>query len=85
MEVGLYPADRTYRKIERYLAHPAVRTRADREGRFRFDSAPPGRYRVVAVLDVNRNDLVERRIDVMSRLGDSPVLEVPGPRRESRP
>lgn len=79
IHVGLYPADLTYRSLERYLATPEIRTRAEPDGSFRFESAPPGRYRVVAVLDVNRNDLVERRgIDVISSLGDSPVLEVPG-------
>lgn len=79
IRVGLYPAALTYRNIEEYLAHPEIRTRAEADGGFRFESAPPGRYRVVGIIDVNRNGLVERRdIDVLSRLGDSPIIELPG-------
>lgn len=86
VHVGLYPADLTYRNLEQYLARPEIRTRAREDGRFRFESVPPGRYRVVAILDVNRNDLVERRgIDVLSRVGDSPVLHVPGDPTRSVP
>lgn len=82
LHVGLYPAELTYRNLEQYLARPEIRTRADADGSFRFESAPPGRYRVVGMIDVNRNNLVERRgIDVISRLGDSPIVEIPGGHR----
>ncbi|MDX1673158.1 MAG: hypothetical protein R3314_00045 [Longimicrobiales bacterium] len=78
IRVGLYMADLPYRKIEPYLAQPVLETAAGPDGAFRFESIPPGRYRIAAVLDVNRNGLVERRIDVMSRLADSPIIAVPG-------
>lgn len=77
VQVGLHPADLTYRKLERFLARPVLQTRAGPDGAFRFESVPPGRYRIVALLDVNRNQLVEPKVDVVSRLAGSPVVTVP--------
>jgi hypothetical protein len=73
--VGVYPARLMYRSLNSYLRDPVLTTTADETGKFKFDSLSPGRYRVVAYVDVNRNGLQEG-IDVHTRPEDSPVVKV---------
>lgn len=73
--VGLYPSGITYRSYGSMMMNPVVRTVATSEGKFIFESIPPGKYQVGAWLDVNRNNIMEPNIDIYSNINNSRVIE----------
>lgn len=74
--VGIYPVSQTYRNYGIFIMNPIVRTAISADGKFVFESLPPGKYQLGAWLDVNHNNILEIGIDVYTSLLDSPILQI---------
>jgi hypothetical protein len=76
IEVGVYPAKLRYRSLLTFLQDPLLKVRARDNGHFQINSLPPGRYRLAAKIDVNDNDIPEKKIDLLIPPRESPILQI---------
>jgi hypothetical protein len=76
-------AELEYRKLEALLKDPVAATTTSADGKFEIDEGPLGRYRLVAWIDVNGNDLPEPDgIDIVAGPQARPIVAVPNPATE---